>query len=118
PKGFAAGDANLYRYVGNGPTDASDPSGTEFQLFGQTFVSPFAGNAQWDWGQSLLVGAATSAAVEGTPRVQPTSTAVGIALKFHAGQVDDVVRQVDQLDAAAHESSAGAVRQLLGTSAE
>jgi RHS repeat-associated protein len=27
PIGFAAGDANLSRYVGNGPTNASDPSG-------------------------------------------------------------------------------------------
>ncbi len=27
PKGFAAGDANLYRYVGNSPTNATDPSG-------------------------------------------------------------------------------------------
>jgi RHS repeat-associated protein len=29
PAGFAAGDANLYRYVGNGPTDATDPSGLD-----------------------------------------------------------------------------------------
>ena len=27
PKGFAAGDANLYGYVGNGPTDELDPTG-------------------------------------------------------------------------------------------
>ncbi len=27
--GYEAGDTNLYRYVGNGPTDATDPSGTE-----------------------------------------------------------------------------------------
>ena len=27
PMGFQAGDAELYRYVGNGPTDATDPSG-------------------------------------------------------------------------------------------
>jgi RHS repeat-associated protein len=27
PIGFAAGDANLYRYVGNRPTNATDPSG-------------------------------------------------------------------------------------------
>jgi RHS repeat-associated protein len=27
PIGFAAGDANLYRYVGNGPTNFTDPSG-------------------------------------------------------------------------------------------
>ena len=29
PKGFAAGDANLYRYVGNGPGNAVDPDGLE-----------------------------------------------------------------------------------------
>ena len=27
PDGFSAGDSNLYRYVNNGPTDATDPSG-------------------------------------------------------------------------------------------
>ncbi len=27
PMGFQAGDEDLYRYVGNGPTDATDPSG-------------------------------------------------------------------------------------------
>jgi RHS repeat-associated protein len=29
PKGFAAGDSNLYRYVGNSPTDGTDPSGMQ-----------------------------------------------------------------------------------------
>ncbi|WP_153559314.1 RHS repeat-associated core domain-containing protein [Roseimaritima sediminicola] len=29
PIGFNAGDANLYRYVGNGPTEATDPSGLD-----------------------------------------------------------------------------------------
>jgi RHS repeat-associated protein len=29
PKGFAAGDANLYRYVQNNPAAATDPSGTQ-----------------------------------------------------------------------------------------
>ena len=33
PIGFAAGDANLYRYVGNGPTNATDPTGLEEVLF-------------------------------------------------------------------------------------
>ena len=27
PLGYEAGDANLYRYVGNSPTNATDPSG-------------------------------------------------------------------------------------------
>jgi RHS repeat-associated protein len=31
PIGFDAGDSNLYRYVGNGPTDRNDPSG-EFSV--------------------------------------------------------------------------------------
>ena len=30
PIGFAAGDANLYRYVGNGPTTRTDPSGLDW----------------------------------------------------------------------------------------
>jgi len=29
PKGFAAGDVDLYRYVHNGPTDGTDPTGLE-----------------------------------------------------------------------------------------
>ena len=29
PLGFAAGDSNLYRYVGNGPTNSTDPTGLE-----------------------------------------------------------------------------------------
>ena len=39
PIGFAAGDANLYRYVGNGPTGAVDPSGLdERKVNGYLFV--------------------------------------------------------------------------------
>lgn len=32
PIGFAAGDANLYRYAGNGQTNARDPSGMEIRF--------------------------------------------------------------------------------------
>jgi RHS repeat-associated protein len=34
PIGFGGGDANLYRYVGNGPTGATDPSGLEVRGVG------------------------------------------------------------------------------------
>ena len=37
PTGLSAGDTNLYRYCGNSPTDAADPSGRDFIL---NFWSP------------------------------------------------------------------------------
>ncbi len=39
PIGFDAGDPNLYRYVGNSPTNATDPSGTVMR----TLIKPTAG---------------------------------------------------------------------------
>ena len=44
PIGFAAGDANLYRYVGNSPPNATDPSGLETwwqSLFGLGLGDPY-----------------------------------------------------------------------------
>ncbi|WP_153559448.1 RHS repeat-associated core domain-containing protein [Roseimaritima sediminicola] len=40
PIGFAAGDANLYRYVGNGPTTKIDPSGLEWVTSHSTVSGP------------------------------------------------------------------------------
>ncbi|WP_146577689.1 phospholipase effector Tle1 domain-containing protein [Neorhodopirellula pilleata] len=40
PIGFAAGDANLYRMVGNSPTNATDPSGLVLVAFDGTGNSP------------------------------------------------------------------------------
>ncbi|MEM7478572.1 MAG: RHS repeat-associated core domain-containing protein, partial [Planctomycetota bacterium] len=55
PLGFAAGDVNLYRYVGNGSTNASDPSG--LWTFGE-FMDAF-GSAYVDyvnpWNDSVSV---------------------------------------------------------------
>ncbi|REK46751.1 MAG: RHS repeat-associated core domain-containing protein [Planctomycetota bacterium] len=41
PIGFAAGDANLYRYVGNGPTNAVDPSGLADPQWNEEEVGEF-----------------------------------------------------------------------------
>ena len=40
PKGFAAGDRNLYGFVGNGPTDATDPSGMIGVFYPPVFTPP------------------------------------------------------------------------------
>ncbi|MHB0961179.1 MAG: RHS repeat domain-containing protein [Pirellulaceae bacterium] len=42
PIGFAAGDVNLYQYVGNGPTYAEDPSGLVIVAIDGTGSGPFA----------------------------------------------------------------------------
>ena len=48
PLGFAAGDTNLYRYVGNNPVNATDPTGLatsylggNYNQIGASFQSPF-----------------------------------------------------------------------------
>jgi RHS repeat-associated protein len=44
PTGFAAGDANLYRYVGNNPVNAIDPTGLNMNFLGglSNSISSFA----------------------------------------------------------------------------
>jgi RHS repeat-associated protein len=44
PLGFAAGDSNLYRYVGNSPTNYTDPSGLDWS---DTVVSWLPNSVQW-----------------------------------------------------------------------
>ena len=41
PEGFAAGDANLYRYAGNKPTTEADPSGLQAGMPGPHLVGGF-----------------------------------------------------------------------------
>uniref|UniRef100_UPI0036F2CDB1 RHS repeat-associated core domain-containing protein n=1 Tax=Tautonia marina TaxID=2653855 RepID=UPI0036F2CDB1 len=55
PIGFAAGDANLYRYVGNGPTNFVDPDGLQKRYWGQSLVE--AGRWSWDVGSAGALGA-------------------------------------------------------------
>jgi hypothetical protein len=63
--GFDAGDVNLYRYVGNGPTNGVDPSGQEFTVGGQTYYWPWESGASWSFKSSLPArGIAAAAAYE------------------------------------------------------
>ena len=39
PIGFAAGDANLFRYVGNRPITATDPSGLEYATLDEEYIA-------------------------------------------------------------------------------
>jgi uncharacterized protein RhaS with RHS repeats len=50
PLGFEAGDANLYRYVGNSPTNATDPSGLQINP-GVTFPN----TPQWNYNQQQML---------------------------------------------------------------
>jgi hypothetical protein len=60
PLGFAGGDANLYRYVGNGPTIRTDPTG-------QKWYNP------WDWYEDWFPPI--------TPHGPPGATEAGCALE-------------------------------------
>ncbi len=67
PLGFAAGDANLYRYVGNTPTSFTDPSGldrfwlTDGNLLGPLYlINPFGQNV-WSDAWSLIFPQRSSA---------------------------------------------------------
>ncbi len=58
--GFAAGDVNLYRYVGNSPTNATDPSGHELIVAGDGALSDVLWQIEhilkWTWpGSTPLV---------------------------------------------------------------
>ena len=47
PISFSAGDSNIRRYVGNSPTNATDPSGLAV-LFGHEVLAPWDSRASWN----------------------------------------------------------------------
>lgn len=78
PLGFAAGDANLYRYVHNDPTDHTDPTGlvdTPINLYIDTTTMPADFNVPGV--QGLLRQILKDAGVQATINVLPTSTGFG-----------------------------------------
>jgi RHS repeat-associated protein len=59
PKGFGAGDPNLYRVVGNNPTNATDPSGLDYLQDAQGMLNwivdsgSVSGSYGWTIGRSI-----------------------------------------------------------------
>jgi predicted Zn-dependent protease len=47
PLGFEAGDANLYRYVSNSPTNLVDPSGLDFKFAGEKMTLSVQLQVKW-----------------------------------------------------------------------
>jgi RHS repeat-associated protein len=61
PLGFAAGDANLYRYVGNRPTLATDPSGN----IAIVLILPIAAAVPENFSYSIAIGNSVGGALTG-----------------------------------------------------
>ncbi len=74
PLGFAAGDPNLYRYCGNGPTNFTDPSGMyEYQSGGGGSGGAGGGwSGPWDNSNTYLCGWALITPVYDDPNLAGT----------------------------------------------
>ncbi|MBN8491307.1 MAG: tandem-95 repeat protein, partial [Burkholderiales bacterium] len=63
PIGFSAGDANLYRYVGNRPLDHADPSGLESTATGAAKTAIDFAEFLWDTTSEAAVSITTAASM-------------------------------------------------------
>jgi hypothetical protein len=70
PMGFNAGDSNLYRYVENNPTDATDPSGMDDLTTGQRLADERAISEQeqaWRRTEGVVIRNARAGILESIP---------------------------------------------------
>ena len=65
PTGFKAGDANLYRYVGNSPQNFVDPSGLDAAGVSFSGRTGPAGNGWWQYGNFYPIVIGPGATAEG-----------------------------------------------------
>jgi RHS repeat-associated protein len=76
PIGFAGGDANLNRFVGNSPANWIDPIGFA-KIFGQRFVWPWDENAAGVWDTIKTYASAGGVAIAGTASGAASGAAAG-----------------------------------------
>ena len=91
--GLAAGDSNLYRYVNNAQTNATDPSGlstldVQYRLWGKTVTEyPWLGIADAEWADTGTFGVAISIADDNGPMrmtgVSSISNNTGITVGYN-----------------------------------
>ncbi len=110
PLEFAAGDYNLSRYTWNTPLNATDPTGLEIRLFGETWVWPWDENAAGPWETLKAYGRAAGRAAAGTAAGAASGAATGAATGAVVGGVAGAsAAGVGALPGAAAGASAGAV---------
>jgi hypothetical protein len=89
PIGFEAGDANLYRYVGNGPTNAVDPSGLDYLYIQSKKRERLTGIAYWAFepGEGIVIGNARGYPTIGStvPGFRPPSVSWDVHLNNEFG---------------------------------
>ena len=88
PKGFRAGDRDLYRYTDNSPTNATDPSGTQFAQSG------------FPWFTGMNSSPTPSSLFWWMTNVGPQDARNGLLQRIAKlkMKMDDLNRQMDQLD--------------------
>jgi RHS repeat-associated protein len=90
PLSFSAGQSNLTEYVGNGPTDGTDPSGT-LRLFGHDWVAPWSDDAAGFGDTISAYGDAASIAAAGAASGAATGAATGATTGATVGAIAGAV---------------------------
>ncbi|KLU02240.1 biogenesis of outer membrane [Rhodopirellula islandica] len=105
PIGFAAGDANLYRYVGNGPTNAIDPSGLaedDPRWWGDTYwfqVWGWWGPHRWAINRVTGYHSAENLAIELDRQLRANDRVAGVnGCDTNGNGVIDPLERLDSLD--------------------
>ena len=96
PIEFAAGDATLYRYVGNGPTNAIDPDGWEpFSLVHATTPNNAVGVTANGLNPGLD-GLRWSSSLEAAGSGASVDTTVHLRCNFSSTQLTDILKSVER----------------------